>query len=100
MEIGIKEPFLKLYADGTIGIRVDRPSDIIYVTPICKRRGCGVAQSAQQRLLTCSRCRKVEYCSKACQRAAWCNGHKHACVPPREAVMLRVSNPQLNPGLR
>ncbi len=35
MQIGIKESFLKRFANATVGIRVDDPSDVVYVTPVC-----------------------------------------------------------------
>jgi hypothetical protein len=65
--IGIKEPFLKRFADATVGIRVDDPSDIVYVTPICVRLGCGIAQTENFDLKVCSRCRQAKYCSPRCQ---------------------------------
>ena len=67
MKIGIKEPFLKRFADGTVGIRVDNPSDVVYVTPICMRLGCGVAKTEIFDLKLCSRCRLTKYCSPKCQ---------------------------------
>lgn len=79
MEIGIKEPFLKRFADGTIGIRVDDPNDLLYVTPICSR--CFIAQTEERKLLVCSRCRVHKYCSKACQVAAWKSCHAKGCKP-------------------
>ena len=30
----------------------------------------------------CGRCKRVHYCSRACQRAHWRSSHKHACRPP------------------
>eukprot|EP00961_Rhodomonas_salina_P275856 3726581-Rhodomonas_salina.4 len=83
MEIGIKEPFLKRFADGTSGSRVDDPSDVLYVTPICSR--CFVAETKTAKLLVCSRCRSSKYCSKECQTAAWKSGHSKACRPKVEA---------------
>lgn len=77
MLIGIKEPFLKLFADSTIGIRVDNPSDIIYVTPICI---CGIADTSQRDLKRCARCQVDKYCLKVCQMLAWKNGHKISCT--------------------
>jgi hypothetical protein len=65
--IGIKEPFLKRFADATVGIRVDDPSDIVYVTPICMRLGCGIAKTENFDLKVCSRCRLAKYCSPRCQ---------------------------------
>lgn len=37
-----------------------------------------------EELAFCSRCRKVKYCSKECQKAAW-NVHKKVCVKAEEA---------------
>jgi tetratricopeptide (TPR) repeat protein/uncharacterized membrane protein YgcG/predicted nucleotidyltransferase len=65
--IGIKEPFLKRFADATVGIRVDDPSNVVYVTPICVRLGCGIAQTENFDLKVCSRCRQAKYCSPRCQ---------------------------------
>ena len=31
LRLGIKEPFLKRFADGTIGVRVDNTKDVIYL---------------------------------------------------------------------
>ena len=31
LRLGIKEPFLKRFADGTIGVRVDDPKDVVYL---------------------------------------------------------------------
>jgi hypothetical protein len=41
---------------------------------------CGSAEESEHKLQACSQCRLVAYCSKACQRAHWKNGHKQACV--------------------
>ena len=32
-----------------------------------------------QEILTCHRCKNVHYCSRACQREHWLNGHKESC---------------------
>jgi len=33
---------------------------------------------------TCAKCKVTAYCSKACQKQHWKNGHKVACVAPEE----------------
>ena len=90
MKIGLKEPFLKRFSDSSIGIRVDSPSDIVYVTPICMRLGCGVARTDSLELKVCSRCRVSKYCSPRCQKMDWNDGHKHSCKPS-------AAPPQMNP---
>jgi len=35
MKLGIREPFFKRQADSTFAIRVDFPSDVIYVSKVC-----------------------------------------------------------------
>ena len=39
------------------------------------------------RLLTCSRCRRVKYCTSACQKADW-KDHKAECRKPRVSFSL------------
>lgn len=41
-------------------------------------RGCGKCGKKSEALMKCSRCHKVAYCSKDCQRLDWKN-HKRAC---------------------
>jgi len=58
---------------------------------------CGVRASESRKLLTCTRCRSVKYCSAACQKGAWAT-HKLVCKPPQEAegtVTGRAANPRL-----
>jgi len=62
-----KEPFLKRFADATVGIRVYDASDIVYVTPLCMRLGCGIAKTENVDLKVCSHCRQTKYCSLRCQ---------------------------------
>lgn len=31
--LAIKEPYFKRYADGTCGLRVDNPSDVVFLPP-------------------------------------------------------------------
>ena len=40
---------------------------------------CGI-MSSSSKLRTCSRCKKVSYCSRDCQAAHWNEGHRAACV--------------------
>jgi len=42
---------------------------------------CGVGDNATQgyTFKVCSRCKKVYYCSKSCQRTSWKGGHKTTC---------------------
>ena len=35
----------------------------------------------EEQTLTCSRCKRAHYCSKACQVRAWRSGHKRVCKP-------------------
>mmetsp|Transcript_4118 Transcript_4118/g.7961 ORF Transcript_4118/g.7961 Transcript_4118/m.7961 type:complete len:193 (+) Transcript_4118:95-673(+) len=34
--------------------------------------------------LTCAKCKATSYCSKACQKQHWKNGHKELCLTPEE----------------
>lgn len=44
---------------------------------------CAACGSTTGRLRACSRCRRVRYCSRACQTADWAASHKHTCARPR-----------------
>lgn len=50
---------------------------------VCAATGCGRPEHAlETRLLVCSQCRVLRYCSRACQKAHWKSGktpHKEAC---------------------
>ena len=39
-KLAIKEPFLKKRADGTYGVRVEDPGDIVVESPVCNWSGC------------------------------------------------------------
>ena len=79
MRLGIKEPYLKRYANGGCGIRVDFPSDLQYVTRVCTWIGCGMAEPTPGAFKKCQRCPAC-YCSRSCQIADWKFGnHKRVC---------------------
>jgi hypothetical protein len=79
LRIGIKEPFLKRFADSSIGIRVENPDDIVYVSRVCAWPKCRVAQvDDETALLRCSKCKRSWYCSRACQGQDW-GRHKREC---------------------
>ena len=63
MRLGIREPFLKGQADASVAIRVDFPSDLIYLTRMCAWHGCCKPKSADLQLFRCSRCLNTTYCS-------------------------------------
>lgn len=41
---------------------------------------CASCHTSSERLMLCSRCKSVKYCSTDCQRAAWPD-HKKVCYP-------------------
>ena len=47
------------------------------------RRQCSHCLEHSEKLKQCAGCRKVEYCSKACQRASWKAGHRELCAHMR-----------------
>lgn len=49
------------------------------ICTFCKKREPWNAQPSQK-LKRCSRCRARLYCSRACQRSDWRNGHQRACA--------------------
>ena len=57
-----------------------RPANVM---PTCSHAGCGqrigASEAAGAGLRTCAKCRRVVYCSRACQKAAWKGGHKQEC---------------------
>jgi hypothetical protein len=58
---------------------------------------CGYCnKSATEKLLLCSRCRKVSYCDKACQNASW-KAHKKLCVPVVAVDGEAAKNPKTLP---
>jgi hypothetical protein len=46
--------------------------------------------------LTCGACKAAHYCSKACQKQHWKNGHKGACIAPDKR---RPQGPQQAPSM-
>jgi uncharacterized C2H2 Zn-finger protein len=52
----------------------------VAIVDIKRWRGavCDGCDAAGGNLLRCGRCKKVSYCSKECQRAAW-KSHKKKC---------------------
>lgn len=48
--------------------------------------GCGETESAPNALKRCSTCKKAHYCSQACQRKHWRDGHKDICGVPSSMV--------------
>ena len=51
----------------------------------------------EEQTLTCSRCKRAHYCSKACQVRAWRSGHKRVCAP---ATAFRAGQRCVVKGLR
>eukprot|EP00928_Gymnodinium_smaydae_P041197 TRINITY_DN27888_c0_g1_i1.p1 TRINITY_DN27888_c0_g1~~TRINITY_DN27888_c0_g1_i1.p1 ORF type:complete len:420 (+),score=38.56 TRINITY_DN27888_c0_g1_i1:359-1618(+) len=47
---------------------------------VCNRSGCTEVESGTTKFQVCSGCRKVSYCSRACQKIDWKSGHKASCV--------------------
>jgi hypothetical protein len=83
MRLGIKEPFLKRMADGTVNIRVDHPTDLVFdIARVCAWDGCRIAKRADEsENKKCAGCRKVSYCCRECQLLDWKNGgHKEKCT--------------------
>ena len=60
-----------------IAERMKLLADALDTVPVRACDACGAADAPE--LKRCARCRKVHYCSVACQRAAWPQ-HKRDCV--------------------
>ena len=58
----------------------------------CQR--CGIEASSTQKIRACTRCNKVGYCGKVCQRADWkvhkLNCSKPTAVPQKEDIVTRL----------
>lgn len=52
-------------------------------TPKHSCKVCSKSESSSKSLLRCSRCRKVRYCGKECQKKDWPE-HKKICSPPKK----------------
>nr|XP_032832323.1 uncharacterized protein LOC116955388 [Petromyzon marinus]XP_032832324.1 uncharacterized protein LOC116955388 [Petromyzon marinus] len=48
----------------------------------CGRASCGSRAAGLLRYRVCGRCKLLRYCSVACQRADWRDGHRARCVAP------------------
>ena len=68
-----------------------RPANVM---PTCSHAGCGqrigASEAAGAGLRTCAKCRRVVYCSRACQKAAWKGGHKQECEELQQERQLQV----------
>jgi MYND finger len=64
-----------------------------------KCEGCGIfARDLGKRLLPCSKCLDVVYCSKECQVAHWKKIHKSECKLREKQGELVLGEPQAIPG--
>ena len=45
----------------------------------CSNSSCDAVWGEVKKFKTCSRCKRVRYCSTRCQRAHWKSGHKREC---------------------
>ena len=68
-----------------------RPANMM---PTCSHAGCGqrigASETAGAGLRTCAKCRRVVYCSRTCQKAAWKGGHKQECEELQQERRLQV----------
>jgi MYND finger len=56
----------------------------------CGRVGCDAFETEVRQYPRCSRCKKVSYCSRDCQRLDW-TGHRRGCVSQDDALAHRSS---------
>jgi tetratricopeptide (TPR) repeat protein len=70
-------------------------------------RCCRVCAEETTKLLSCSACHKVSYCSPGCQSADWSDQHKQECIrnqvdaaigTAKEEMKAHNGNPLLNPS--
>ncbi|KDQ08407.1 hypothetical protein BOTBODRAFT_37979 [Botryobasidium botryosum FD-172 SS1] len=57
-------------------------------------RNCDVNLKKSE-VLRCARCKQVQYCSRACQKAHWKAAHQFTCDPPEDG-----STPHRDPAVR
>ncbi|MGB1592231.1 MAG: tetratricopeptide repeat protein, partial [Promethearchaeia archaeon] len=85
---GVEGHLLKWNATtGRWGIKLSTGQELSVhpsnVMPTCSHAGCGqrvgATEAVEAGLQRCAKCRKVVYCSKKCQKAAWKGGHKQEC---------------------
>ena len=77
IEHGIVESKLRSLSLGLKPLTVGDPRYVDVHTRHCDR--CDKAEAQDSKLLVCSSCRLVNYCSVACQKAHWKEGHKQVC---------------------
>ncbi|KAJ3298534.1 hypothetical protein HK104_010589 [Borealophlyctis nickersoniae] len=63
----------------------------------CGNLKCGKIEDAPRQFSKCSRCRRVTYCSKTCQRIAWCL-HKNWCLKCEGHGQTGTAAAQANQG--
>lgn len=55
----------------------------------CRECDCNMMEVGHKLFSACVHCKTVIYCSKECQTAAWCSGHKQApCSTLKEKFQL------------
>jgi len=53
---------------------------------------CNAPPAEGKRLLACQKCKRVRYCSRACQLTAWRQGHKESCCRRALPTPSKVAN--------
>jgi hypothetical protein len=64
------------YWAGVIMRNACRKDDLQNGIRQCAHMNCGKWETFAREFAKCRRCRKAKYCSKACQSAAWSEGHR------------------------